>query len=76
MQIEELDDQRRRYLHRSGAPQREGRPKGDIATPEIRPNLNELDPETECQQLERIGQDQEQLQQPERALEMFNQELA
>uniref|UniRef100_A0A915KMH6 Uncharacterized protein n=1 Tax=Romanomermis culicivorax TaxID=13658 RepID=A0A915KMH6_ROMCU len=50
-------------------------PKQDIFMPEIRPNLNEVDPETEWQWLERIGQDHEQLQQPERALKMSNQEL-
>uniref|UniRef100_A0A915HIA5 Uncharacterized protein n=1 Tax=Romanomermis culicivorax TaxID=13658 RepID=A0A915HIA5_ROMCU len=61
-----------------GSPQRVqlAGPKGDIATPKIRPNFNKLDLETECQQLKRIRQDQEQLQQLERALEMSNQELA
>uniref|UniRef100_A0A915KQZ2 Uncharacterized protein n=1 Tax=Romanomermis culicivorax TaxID=13658 RepID=A0A915KQZ2_ROMCU len=50
--------------------------KWDIVMPKIRPNLNEVDPETEQQWLERIQQDQEQLQQLERAPEMSNQELA
>uniref|UniRef100_A0A915KNF3 Uncharacterized protein n=1 Tax=Romanomermis culicivorax TaxID=13658 RepID=A0A915KNF3_ROMCU len=36
-------------------------PKWDIVMPEIRPNLNDLDPKTKSQWLEQIRQEQEQL---------------
>uniref|UniRef100_A0A915JLG9 Uncharacterized protein n=1 Tax=Romanomermis culicivorax TaxID=13658 RepID=A0A915JLG9_ROMCU len=102
MQMDELEDQRCKHLHRDGAPQRNksdrcrcairlpandchrpttaglanpnpdadgppllnikpsppcvelAGPKRDIVTPEIRPNLNEVDPKTKWQWLERI----------------------
>uniref|UniRef100_A0A915KQK2 Mediator of RNA polymerase II transcription subunit 21 n=1 Tax=Romanomermis culicivorax TaxID=13658 RepID=A0A915KQK2_ROMCU len=56
-------------------PQDAAGPKWDVVTPEIRPNLNEVNTETKWQWLERIPQDQEQPHQPKKAPEMSNQEL-